>query len=79
MAKIVQVATFADIETEFIRRVHRVVWCNVATLDSQNRPRSRILHPIWEVTLAGLVRSVTAPRPNIWPTALMSRWRTSAM
>ena len=28
---------------------HQIVWCNVATVDKQGRPRSRILHPIWEV------------------------------
>jgi general stress protein 26 len=44
----VYVSSFADIEQEFIERVHSVVWCNVATLDAQNRVRSRILHPIWE-------------------------------
>ncbi|MCK6630629.1 MAG: pyridoxamine 5'-phosphate oxidase family protein [Anaerolineae bacterium] len=43
-----RVASFAELEQEFIERVHRMVWCNVATLDTQNRPRSRILHPIWE-------------------------------
>jgi general stress protein 26 len=42
------VAHFADIETEFISRVHHVVWCNMATVDAQGRPRSRIVHPIWE-------------------------------
>lgn len=25
-----------------------MVWCNAATVDAQQRPRSRILHPIWE-------------------------------
>ena len=30
------VAQFADIETEFIDRVHRVVRCNMATLDAQS-------------------------------------------
>ena len=25
-----------------------MVWCSAATIDSQQRPRSRILHPIWE-------------------------------
>lgn len=39
---------FSDIENEFIQRVHSMVWCNVATVDAQGRPRSRILHPIWE-------------------------------
>lgn len=45
-----EVSNFADIEAEFLERVNRVVWCNVATIDGQNRPRSRILHPIWEGT-----------------------------
>jgi uncharacterized pyridoxamine 5'-phosphate oxidase family protein len=39
---------FAEIEAEFIQRVHSMVWCSVATIDSKQRPRSRILHPIWE-------------------------------
>jgi len=43
-----EVTSFSDIQEEFIERVHRVVWCNVATVDSQQRPRSRILHPIWD-------------------------------
>jgi hypothetical protein len=42
------ITDFAQIETEFIQRVHTMVWCNVATIDTHNRPRSRILHPIWE-------------------------------
>ncbi len=27
---------------------HRIVWASVATVDSHHRPRSRILHPIWQ-------------------------------
>ena len=42
------VATFAAIEEEFVARVSRIVWCTVATVDRKGRPRSRILHPIWE-------------------------------
>ncbi len=42
------VANFSEIEAEFIERVFRVVWCSAATIDSHNRPRSRVLHPIWE-------------------------------
>ena len=40
--------TFAEIEEEFLKRVARIVWCTVATVDRRGRPRSRILHPIWE-------------------------------
>ncbi|MBL8154447.1 MAG: pyridoxamine 5'-phosphate oxidase family protein [Anaerolineae bacterium] len=44
-----QVQQFAEIEQEFIERVFRVVWCAVATVDAHNRPRTRVLHPYWEV------------------------------
>lgn len=40
---------FAGISEEFLERVFAVVWCNVATVDREGRPRSRILHPYWEV------------------------------
>jgi pyridoxamine 5'-phosphate oxidase-like protein len=43
-----EVTDFSEIEDEFIRRVHTMIWCNVATVDNLQRPRSRILHPIWE-------------------------------
>jgi general stress protein 26 len=43
-----RVTSFAEIEAEFLSRVHRAVWCNVATVDTQGRPRSRVLHTIWE-------------------------------
>jgi general stress protein 26 len=42
------VASFAEIEQEFMARVSRIVWCTVSTVDRKGRPRSRILHPIWE-------------------------------
>ena len=42
------VASFADIQEEFLKRAQRIVWCTVATVDTKGRPRSRILHPLWE-------------------------------
>ena len=42
------VASFADIEEEFQKRVAGIVWCTATTIDRKGRPRSRILHPIWE-------------------------------
>ena len=32
----------------FVEMAHRIVWATVATVDRAGRPRSRILHPIWE-------------------------------
>ena len=37
------------VQKEFIDRAHEIVWCTVATVGPDNRPRSRILHPIWEL------------------------------
>ena len=42
------VASFAEIEEEFMARVRRIAWCTVATVDRNGRPRTRILHPIWD-------------------------------
>ena len=43
-----EVASFSEIEQEFNKRVQRIVWCTAATMDRKGRPRTRILHPIWE-------------------------------
>jgi len=32
----------------FVEMAHRIVWCSAATVDPQGRPRSRILHPLWQ-------------------------------
>lgn len=32
----------------FVEMAHQIVWASVATVDSNGRPRSRILHPIWQ-------------------------------
>ncbi|MDH3641231.1 MAG: pyridoxamine 5'-phosphate oxidase family protein [Gammaproteobacteria bacterium] len=42
------VANFSDLRDKFKEITERIVWCTVTTMDGQGRPRSRILHPIWE-------------------------------
>ena len=42
-------ATLTEIAEPFVAMAHKIVWCTVATVDANNRPRSRVLHPIWEV------------------------------
>ena len=39
---------FHDIAATFDERTRRIVWCSVATVNRDGRPRTRILHPIWE-------------------------------
>jgi general stress protein 26 len=41
---------FAEFQTDFLRLTQQIVWCSLTTLDRLDRPRSRIIHPIWEVT-----------------------------
>lgn len=41
-----------------------MVWCTVATVDGQGRPRTRILHPLWTwdgERLTGVI--ATGPTP----------------
>ena len=48
----------------FIETAHRIVWCSVATVDTSNRPRSRVLHPFWEwdgTSMTGWI--ATGPTP----------------
>ncbi|MDT5095016.1 MAG: hypothetical protein QOH60_4379 [Mycobacterium sp.] len=37
-----------QIAPAFIDMAHSIVWASVATVDGDGRPRSRILHPIWQ-------------------------------
>lgn len=56
--------TLSQTAPAFVEMAHQIVWCNVATVDTKGRPRSRILHPIWiwdGETLVGWV--CTAPTP----------------
>ena len=32
----------------FVEIAHRIVWATAATVEPSGRPRTRILHPIWE-------------------------------
>lgn len=74
-----KITDFSTIEAEFVERVHKMVWCNAATIDSQQRPRSRILHPIWEALPGGLAPIGTPINRNIWRIIHMYHWRISAM
>jgi general stress protein 26 len=42
-----EIARFEDIQPEFMNRLQRAVYCNVATVDPKGRPRSRVMHVVW--------------------------------
>lgn len=41
-------ADLAEIAPAFIEVAHRIVWCTVATVDLNDRPRTGVLYPIRE-------------------------------
>jgi general stress protein 26 len=43
-----EAASFAEIQAEFMERIQKAVYCSVATVDRQGRPRSRIMHVVWD-------------------------------
>ena len=43
--------------------VTRIVWSVVSTVDTAGRPRSRVMHPVWEIR-PDLVEGVVATRPT---------------
>jgi Pyridoxamine 5'-phosphate oxidase len=56
--------SFESIEDDFLRISAEVAWATVATVDSKGRPRTRILHPYWEVVEGrpvGWVGTVRSP------------------
>jgi len=38
----------SQVAPAFIEMDHSIVWASVSTVDAKGRPRSRMLHPIWE-------------------------------
>jgi Pyridoxamine 5'-phosphate oxidase len=44
-----EVGSFAALLDDFVELTNEIIWCTVATVDQENRPRTRILHVAWEV------------------------------
>lgn len=56
--------TLEKIAPAFVEMAHSIVWASVATVDANGRPRTRILHPIWEwdgTDLFGWIATVPSP------------------
>ena len=63
---------------------HSIVWASVATVDADSRPRTRILHPIWEwdgTDLFGWIATVPTPVKRehlaVHPEVSVSYWAPS--
>jgi hypothetical protein len=62
MPEFIKVADLAEIAGEFVERAHKIVWCNVATVDGHGRPRSRVMHPVWEGTTGWITTRRGSPK-----------------
>ncbi len=49
------VARFEDLQAAFLERIQHAVYCNVATIDHHQRPRSRVMHPIWDGAIGWVI------------------------
>jgi general stress protein 26 len=55
----------AETAPAFVEMAHRIVWATVATVDEESRPRSRVLHPLWQWDGTALVGWIaTGPTPT---------------
>lgn len=62
----------ADIAPAFVEMAHRIVWCTVATVDTAGRPRTRVLHPLWEWDGTALVGWIATGATSLKATHLTS-------
>lgn len=52
-----EIVHFEDIQDEFMARAQQAVYCNVATVDPKGRPRSRVMHVIWDGSIGWVITS----------------------
>jgi hypothetical protein len=78
------VTPLEQIAPAFIEMAHSIVWASVATVDENGRPRTRILHPIWEwdgTDLFGWIATVPSPVKKahlaVHPEMAVSYWTTT--
>ena len=57
-------STLHETAPAFVTMAHQIVWCTVATVGPDQRPRTRVLHPLWTwdgERLSGVI--ATGPTP----------------
>ena len=76
--------TLERVAPAFVAMAHSIVWASCATVDADSRPRSRILHPIWEwhgTDLFGWIATVPSPvkraHLEVNPQMAVSYWAPS--
>jgi general stress protein 26 len=60
--RVTRIEAFSEIRDAFLERVNQHVYCNLATVDPQGRPRSRVIHVIWEESTGWITTFPTLPK-----------------
>jgi hypothetical protein len=55
----------SDVLVDALSVTRQVVWCAFTTVDACGRPRNRVVHPMWELTVGGLRGWVTTRRSPV--------------
>jgi hypothetical protein len=55
-----EIVEFEEIQSEFMARAQQAVYCNVATVDPKGRPRSRVMHVVWDGPTGWVITSPTS-------------------
>ncbi len=56
--------SLTQVAPAFLEMAHQIVWCSAATVDVRGRPRSRVLHPLWQwdgTRLTGWIGTMPTP------------------
>jgi hypothetical protein len=59
------VISLTTLAPAFVQHAHAIVYCAVGTVDGRGRPRSRVMHPIWEwggERLTGWLATTPSPK-----------------
>jgi general stress protein 26 len=59
-----RLSSFAEIETEFIERAHRMVWCDMATVGPDGPRGCAGGHPVWIGNTAWMTSMRLGPKAN---------------
>jgi hypothetical protein len=59
-----RIASFAEIAPDFIARAHAMVWCDMATVGPDSRPRTRVVHPVWDGENGWVTSKRTGPKAD---------------
>lgn len=52
----------AEMVATFVERAHGATYCSLSTVDRKGRPRSRLVHPLWDGTTGWVTSRRTTPK-----------------